>query len=202
VTTSWGGGVPCAAARISAAPASCSGCRRHRPRRTVTGRRRRPDATLGTRGGPHSSDEQGNAEGTAARPRASTRVHARHSSSADSSGLRDLRGRRDPRVPSVPSLELNGKEGVSGSSPEEGLKYLQIGLARCLFRRQPGGRHGGGHRPARLHGLSRVPSGSCRMEGTLREHGRGGLRASGKRSASPSARRQLDGGAVIPLTRV
>jgi len=27
---------------------------------------------------------------------------------------------------------LNGKEGVSGSSPEEGLKSLQIGDSCCL----------------------------------------------------------------------
>ena len=28
--------------------------------------------------------------------------------------------------PRLPPLNLHGKEGVSGSSPEEGLKYLQI----------------------------------------------------------------------------
>ena len=62
---------------------------------------------------------QGNAEGTPARARASTRGHV---SSVDFFGLRDLRGRRDPRLPSLPASELNGKEGVCGSSPQEGSK--------------------------------------------------------------------------------
>jgi hypothetical protein len=31
--------------------------------------------------------------------------------------------------------KFHGKEGVDGSSPPEGLKSLQIGLVRCLFRR-------------------------------------------------------------------
>ena len=28
--------------------------------------------------------------------------------------------------------EVHGKEGVDGSSPSEGLKYLQIGTSSCL----------------------------------------------------------------------
>ena len=48
-------------------------------------------------------------------------------------------------------------------------------------QRQPGDTQVGGRRPARLHGLSRVPSCSRRMEGTLREHGHRGLHASGRR---------------------
>jgi hypothetical protein len=57
----------------------------------------------------------------------STGVHARSLFSADSSDLRDFRGRRDARLPLCPASELDGKEGVSGSSPEEDLKFLQIG---------------------------------------------------------------------------
>jgi hypothetical protein len=33
---------------------------------------------------------------------------------------------------------LHGKEGVDGSSPSEGLKYLQIGIFCCVSRREPG----------------------------------------------------------------
>jgi hypothetical protein len=36
-------------------------------------------------------------------------------------------------------------EGVSGSIPEEGLKFLQIGIFCCLVRRDLGERYGGGH---------------------------------------------------------
>jgi hypothetical protein len=46
-----------------------------------------------------------------------------HSFSAESFRFRRFRGRRDPRVPSLPASELNGKEGVDGSSPSEGLIY-------------------------------------------------------------------------------
>ena len=31
---------------------------------------------------------------------------------------------------------LDGKEGVDGSSPSEGLKYLQISYSRCLPRHE------------------------------------------------------------------
>ena len=39
------------------------------------------------------------------------------------------------RCSSLPSLNtiLHGKEGVDGSSPSEGLKYLQIGHFCCLI---------------------------------------------------------------------
>jgi hypothetical protein len=41
--------------------------------------------------------------------------------------LRGLRARGFPALPALPALFLDGKEGVDGSSPSEGLKYLQIG---------------------------------------------------------------------------
>jgi hypothetical protein len=63
----------------------------------------------------------GNTEGTRARARASTRSH---SSSADSFRLRDLRARGLPPLPAVPDSSLDGKEGVSGSSPEEGFAEM------------------------------------------------------------------------------
>jgi hypothetical protein len=44
-----------------------------------------------------------------------------YSSSLDSLRLRRFRGRDFPRLPSLPNSELNGKEGVDGSSPSEGL---------------------------------------------------------------------------------
>ncbi len=56
-------------------------------------------------------------EGTPARPRASTRDH---SFSLDPFRLRGFRGLRDPCLPWLPVSELNGKEGVGGSSPPEG----------------------------------------------------------------------------------
>ena len=75
-------------------------------------------------------------EGTQARARASTHGH---SFSADPFGLRGFRCRGDPRLPLVPSPTFDGKEGVDGSSPSEGLKYLQIQALCCPFRRRPGG---------------------------------------------------------------
>jgi hypothetical protein len=68
------------------------------------------------------------------RARASTRGH---SFSADPFGLRDFRDRGDPRVPLVPAPDLDGKEGVNGSSPLEGLrirakKEAPKGLLVCL----------------------------------------------------------------------
>jgi hypothetical protein len=49
---------------------------------------------------------------------------------------------------------LHGKEGVSGSSPEEGLKFLQIGTFCCLVRRDLGEQYGGGHVHPHLQELS------------------------------------------------
>ena len=40
--------------------------------------------------------------------------------------------------------KFHGKEGVDGSSPSEGLKYLQIGTLCCLFRRATSGGNGRG----------------------------------------------------------
>jgi len=47
-------------------------------------------------------------------------VHARSLLSFDPLGLRDFRGRVDPRLPLLPFPDLDGKEGVNGSSPLEG----------------------------------------------------------------------------------
>jgi hypothetical protein len=64
-------------------------------------------------------------EGTRARARASTRGH---SFPADPFSLRDFRGRDDPLLPLLPFPDLDGKEGVNGSSPLEGFKNtLQTG---------------------------------------------------------------------------
>jgi hypothetical protein len=51
--------------------------------------------------------------------------------------------------------KLHGKEGVSGSSPEEGLKYLQIESFCCPVRRNVGGDYGGGHVRGHLQELLR-----------------------------------------------
>ena len=59
---------------------------------------------------------------------ASTRSH---SSSRDALSLRGYRARGFPAVPAVPASLLDGKEGISGSSPEEGLKSLQISIFCC-----------------------------------------------------------------------
>jgi hypothetical protein len=49
--------------------------------------------------------------------------------------------------------EAHGKEGVDGSSPSEGLKYLQISYFCCLFRRIAGDHYGGGQRGGDLQGF-------------------------------------------------
>jgi hypothetical protein len=73
---------------------------------------------------------EGNSEGTPTRAPASTRVH---SSSGDSFFLRGFRARGDPAVPALFGSSLNGKEGVDGSSPSEGLEEaLQMRLLCCL----------------------------------------------------------------------
>ena len=77
---------------------------------------------------------RGNIEGTQAWVRASP---GGHSSLADFLGFRDVRARGFPLLPSLPASSLNGKEGVDGSSPSEGLKSLQIEELCCLFRRGP-----------------------------------------------------------------
>jgi hypothetical protein len=71
---------------------------------------------------------QGNSEGTPARVLASTRDHA---PSDESSFLLVFRARDFPALPAVPASLLDGKEGVSGSSPEEG---LQSPSKRALFK--------------------------------------------------------------------
>jgi hypothetical protein len=61
---------------------------------------------------------RGNTEGTPARARTSMRDHSLW---PNSSALRAFLVRRRPRLPSPPAPVLNGKEGVDGSSPSEGL---------------------------------------------------------------------------------
>jgi hypothetical protein len=63
--------------------------------------------------------DRGNTEGTPARARASTRGH---SFLGESSRFLLFRARRAPRVPALSASELNGKEGVDGSSPSESSK--------------------------------------------------------------------------------
>jgi hypothetical protein len=53
--------------------------------------------------------------------------------------------------------KFHGKEGVDGSSPSEGLKYLQIHYFRCLLRRVAGDHYGGGHRGRDLQGFLPTP---------------------------------------------
>jgi hypothetical protein len=94
-----------------------------------------------------------------------------HSHSDDLRDLRDFRGRGFPRSPLLPASSLNGNEGVDGSSPSEGLKFLQIRYFCCLFRRGTEGDHGGGQRSVDLQGLL-LSIGHLRgcVEGTFREH--------------------------------
>ena len=77
------------------------------------------------------SPTQGNMEGTPAQARASTRGD---SSFGESSAFPNLGGRGDPRLPSLLASELNGKEGVDGSSPARGLclRCLHNGRCCCL----------------------------------------------------------------------
>src|SRR5262245_60580257 len=62
---------------------------------------------------------QGNTEGTPTRAPAGTRGY---SSSSDSFFMRGFRTRGFPALPALPASLLDGKEGVDGSSPSEGLK--------------------------------------------------------------------------------
>jgi hypothetical protein len=62
------------------------------------------------------------------------------------------------------------RRGVSGSSPEEGLKSLQIGTFCCLVRRDLGEQYGGGHVHSHLQELSSQRGPLAGGEGTLREH--------------------------------
>jgi len=48
---------------------------------------------------------------------------------------------------------LDGKEGVDGSSPSEGLKFLEIAIFCCLNRRNAAERYGEGHVVANLQEL-------------------------------------------------
>jgi hypothetical protein len=65
--------------------------------------------------------------------------------------------------PLVPPRNLHGKEGVDGSSPSEGfnIKYLQIGMYRCLRWRaiRPRGYETGTHSGTGGHSRARATSG-------------------------------------------
>jgi hypothetical protein len=69
--------------------------------------------------------------------------------SDDSFFLRGFRAPGLPALPALPASLLDGKEGVDGSSPSEGLKYLQIDSFCCLVRRDVREEYGGGQ--VRLH---------------------------------------------------
>jgi hypothetical protein len=122
---------------------------------------------------------QGNTEGT--RRRASAGTHG-HASSAKSFFLRGFRARSFPPLPSLPASELNGKEGVSGSSPEEGLKSLQIASLRCLFRHDPGDQYGGGRRGVDLQGFFVFARANGESRGNLKARA---FRGSQRRSRQP-----------------
>jgi hypothetical protein len=64
----------------------------------------------------------------------------------------------------------HGKEGVDGSSPSEGLKYLQNASCCCLLRRVAGRRSWRGSRDEVLQGLSAILRAPRADEGTMREH--------------------------------
>jgi hypothetical protein len=108
--------VACATSlRLSGGAPHYAGSRSHPARRGL--RRPRPIRS------------SGNTEGTSHRARTSTRGH---SSSGDSFVLRGFRARGFPALPALPASLLDGKEGVDGSSPSEGLDYLQISYFCCL----------------------------------------------------------------------
>src|SRR3954454_14645959 len=76
---------------------------------------------------------------------------------------------------------LHGKEGVDGSSPSEGLKYLQIATLCCLSRRGPEHQYGGGQRGGDLqefsssHGRTGSRGGTSREQADRRRALRAGL---------------------------
>src|SRR5262249_30099801 len=95
---------------------------------------------------------QGNTEGTPARAHATTRDH---SLSRDSSGSPDFRILRLPRLPALPDWLLDGKEGVDGSSPSEGLQKRskrRFYFLSYLHKGSPCARHGAVHGAPRLTG--------------------------------------------------
>jgi hypothetical protein len=67
-------------------------------------------------------------------------------------------------------VRRDGKKGVDGSSPSEGLKYLHTGTSCCLFRHDAGELYGGGERGGDLQALRIFPAPIDGREGTLREH--------------------------------
>ena len=64
----------------------------------------------------------------------------------------------------------HGKEGVDGSSPSEGLKYLQIASFCCLIRRAGSDAYRGGQRRRHLQGLLVALAPRAAVRGTVREH--------------------------------
>jgi hypothetical protein len=78
--------------------------------------------------------------------RLSTRGHMRPSSAQTNQLIcRRIVPADARRCTPTPTRNLHGKEGISGSSPEEGLKFLQIGTFCCLVRQNLGEQYGGGH---------------------------------------------------------
>jgi len=63
------------------------------------------------------------------------------------------------------------KEGVDGSRPSGGLKYLQIAYFCCVLRRVARDHYGGGQRGSDLQGFWRRPGGSGYKREPVREHG-------------------------------
>jgi hypothetical protein len=86
---------------------------------------------------------------------------------------------------------LDGKEGVDGSSPSEGLKYLQIDVICCLPRREPEEDHGGGHVGADLQAVSAGTGIIGGIKGTLRERRVARVLPQHSKSGAPA---RLDGG--------
>src|SRR6059058_41904 len=75
-------------------------------------------------------------------------------------------------------------EGVDGSSPSEGLKYLQIASLCCLFRRGAGDQYGGGQRGVDLEDFF--------VFGTSERGSRGNLKGTGSQAESCAAGLLLD----------
>jgi FAD binding domain len=75
----------------------------------------------------------------------------------------------DQACTAVPPANLHGKEGVDGSSPSEGLKYLQMSLVCCLLRRGSEDGYGGGRVDNDLQALLLLASRFGASKGSLRE---------------------------------
>jgi hypothetical protein len=88
---------------------------------------------------------------------------------------RTIRVASDRACTRVTARNLHGKAGVSGSSPEEGLKYLEMSRLRCLNRHAVWDQYRGVHATAGLQRFRGSFGRIVRRKGTLREHGTGRL---------------------------